>query len=107
VGFPPVASLPGFSRYGTVGILLLHPDLSHPASCLPSLGTVLLPVLSAARGGLGIMKALTPDDLTQTARSLRLLRLAVPTFRPQPRDPPAGRFVSRLSAGGCSRLRHP
>jgi hypothetical protein len=38
------------------------------------------------------MKALTPDDLTQTARSLRLPRSAVPTFRPQPRDPPDGRF---------------
>jgi hypothetical protein len=38
------------------------------------------------------MKALTPGDLTQTARSLRLSRLAVPTFRPQPRDPPNGRF---------------
>src|SRR5271167_2814718 len=38
------------------------------------------------------MKALTPDSLTQTARSLRLPRFAVPTFRPQPRDPPDGRF---------------
>ena len=38
------------------------------------------------------MKALTPDSLTQTARSLRLRRSAVPTFRPQPRDPPDGRF---------------
>src|ERR1700722_910402 len=86
VGFPTGGVSPLFSRYGTVGILLLHPDLSHPASCLPSLRTVLLPVLSAARDGLGIMKALTPVDLTHTARSLRLLRPAVPTFRPQPRD---------------------
>ena len=38
------------------------------------------------------MKALTPDSLTQIARSLRLRRFAVPTFRPQPRDPPDGRF---------------
>ena len=38
------------------------------------------------------MKALTPDSLTQTVRSLRLRRSAVPTFRPQPRDPPDGRF---------------
>jgi len=53
------------------------------------------------------MKALTPGGLTRTVRSLRLRRLAVPTFRPQPRDPSSGRFVSRLSAGGCSRLRHP
>ena len=55
--------------------------------------------------GIGTMKALTPDGFTCTARSLRLLRLAVPTFRPQPRDPSAGRFVSRLSAVSCSRLR--
>jgi len=52
------------------------------------------------------MKALTPDGLTQAVRSLRLLRVAVPAFRPQPRDPPIGRFVSRLSADGCSRLHH-
>src|SRR5207244_6798991 len=49
----------------------------------------------------GNMKALTPDGLTQAVRSHRLLRLAVPAFRPQPRKLPAGRFVSRLSAGGC------
>jgi hypothetical protein len=36
-----------------------------------------------------------------TGRSLRLLRFAVPAFRPQPRKLPAGRFVSRLSADGC------
>jgi hypothetical protein len=32
---------------------------------------------------------------------LRLLRLAVPAFRPQPRTLPAGRFVSRLGAANC------
>ena len=52
------------------------------------------------------MRALTPADLTQAGRSLRFLRLAVPTFRPQPRKLPAGRFRSRLSAGGFSRLHH-
>ena len=40
----------------------------------------------------GTMKALTPAGLTLTGRSLRLLRLAFPAFRPQPRDLPAGRF---------------
>src|SRR5437762_13673599 len=47
------------------------------------------------------MKALTPALLTQDDRSLRLLRLAFPAFRPQPRLPSTGRFASRLSAGGC------
>src|SRR6266480_1975944 len=76
------------------------PDLAPPTSCLPSLGAVLLPVPSAAHRGIGTMKALTPADLTPTGRSLRLPRLAVPAFRPQPRKLPAGRFVRRLSAGG-------
>ena len=49
----------------------------------------------------GNMKALNPAELTQTGKPLRLLRLAVPAFRPQPRKLPAGRFVRRLSASGC------
>ena len=44
---------------------LSHPDLSHPASCLPSLGPVLLPGLSTVRLGCGTMKALTPGRLTR------------------------------------------
>ena len=48
----------------------------------------------------GTMKALTPAAVTRAGRSLRLLRLAVPTFRPRPRDGPAGRFHSHLSADG-------
>ena len=75
-------------------------DLSHPASYPPSLAAVLLPVASAARGGRGNMRALTPAGLTLAGRSLRLRRLAVPAFRPQPRDLPVGRFTSRLSANG-------
>ena len=106
---PPVASLPGFSRYGTVGILVAPSQtffrVQVPAS-LPS-GRFCCPSFPPPAATSSMMKTVTPDDLTQTARSLGLLRLAVPTFRPQPRDPPAGRFVSRLSAGGCSRLRHP
>ena len=47
------------------------------------------------------MKALTPVPLTLGDRSLRLPRLAFPAFRPQPRDPPDGRFVRRISATGC------
>src|SRR5579864_607897 len=76
------------------------PDFTPPPSCLPSLGPVLL-AGPLATHGFGTMKALTPVGLTLAGRSLRLLRLAVPTFRPQPRDPPVGRFVSRFSAGGC------
>jgi len=48
---------------------------------------------SRRRTGSGTMKALTPAALTPTGRSLRLLRLAVPTFRPQPRGLPAGRLI--------------
>jgi hypothetical protein len=81
-----------FSLTGTSGILLLHPNFVLPASCLPSPRKRVSPPLSTARGGLGIMKALTPDDLTRITRSLRLLRSAVPTFRPQPLDPPDSRF---------------
>src|SRR5215469_606476 len=47
------------------------------------------------------MKALTPAGFTRPGRSPRLPRLAVPTFRPQPRGLPDGRFVRRLSATGC------
>src|SRR5208282_3119252 len=46
-----------------------------------------------------------PPALTWADGSLRLLRFAFPTFRPQPLEPSHGRFVSRLSAGGHSRLR--
>src|SRR5450432_4826312 len=90
-GCPPVASLPCLAVTALPGLSCSIPNLSHPASCLPSLETS-FPAPSTARSGLGSTKALTPDDLTQTARSLRLRRLAVPTFRPQPRDPPNGRF---------------
>jgi hypothetical protein len=77
------------------------PALAPPASCPPSLGAVLLPAPSTARCGIGTMKALTPVHLTLTDRALRLPRLAVPTFRPQPRGLSYGRFVSRLTATGC------
>src|SRR5471032_151907 len=90
-GCPPVASLPCLAVTALPGLSCSIPNLSHPASCLPSLETS-FPAPSTARSGLGSTKALTPDDLTQTARSLRLRRLAVPTFRPQPRDPPNCRF---------------
>src|ERR1700685_1195765 len=52
------------------------------------------------------MKVLTPAALTSHGGSLRLLRFAFPPFSSQPRDPSDGRFTSRLSAIGCSRLRH-
>ena len=56
--------------------------------------------------GIGAMKALTPAALTPRGGSLRLLRFAFPPFRSQPRAPSEGRFRSRLSALGHSRLRH-
>jgi hypothetical protein len=52
------------------------------------------------------MKVLTPAALTSHGGSLRLLRFAFPPFSSQPRDPSDGRFPSRLSATGYSRLRH-
>ena len=93
-GVCPLLSLSGTAETVPCSI----PVLARPASCLPSLGAVLLPALSTATGGIGIMKALTPAALTLIDRSLRLLRLAVPTFHPQPRGLSVGRFVSRLSA---------
>jgi len=93
VGFPTGGVSPLLSLDGTAGVLLLHAK-PLASSFLPSFprSGLCCPPLSAARRGLGSMKALTPDGLTQTARSLRLRRFAVPTFRPQPRDPPHGRF---------------
>ena len=106
-GSPPVASVPCLALAGTAETsACLHPDLTHPASCLPSLGPVLLPGRSAVRRGCGTMKALTPARLTQAPRSLRLHRSAFPTFRPQPRGPPDGRFSRRSAPASCSRLRH-
>jgi hypothetical protein len=54
----------------------------------PSLGMVLLPILSCA----GTMRALTPSRLTLPERSLRLLRLAFHASRSQPLDGRAHRF---------------
>jgi hypothetical protein len=108
MGSHPGCVCPLLSRLGTLGTLLARSSHS-PSSFLPPFPRCGLccPPLSAAGCGLGTMKALTPTGLTQAAGSLRLLRLAVPTFRPQPRDPLPGRFVRRLSARGCSRLRRP
>src|ERR1700761_2629392 len=97
---------PLLSRSGTAGVLLLHtrPLASSFLPPFPRGGFAARP--SRRLPGIGTMKALTPGSLTCAARSLRLPRLAVPAFRPQPRDPSAGRFASRLSAVSCSRLRH-
>ena len=94
-------SVPCVAVSGTAGTVSCSmPDLAPPTPCPPSLGAVLLPAPSTATGGIGTTKALTPANLTLIDRSLRLRRLAVPAFRPQPRGLPAGRFVSRLSASG-------
>ena len=85
---------------GTVGVILLH-SKPHTSSFLPPFpqdGFASRP--SHRQNGCGIMKALTPNALTPNVRSLRLLRLAFPTFRPQPRWLSHGRFVCRLSAEG-------
>ena len=97
-GFCPLRSLFRHSRGG----LLLHsrPRTSNFLPSFPRSGFAAAP-LHGPRPYRGIMKDLTPAALHPTGRSLRLLRFAVPAFRPQPRKLPAGRFASRLSAAGC------
>jgi hypothetical protein len=82
---PPVLSVPCLASTALAGLSCAMLDRTHPASCLPSLGTVLLSAPVAAYRSIGTMKALTPAGLTRTGGSLRFSRLAVPTFRPQPR----------------------
>ena len=107
VVIPPARVSSGDSLAALSEFPCIIPNISHPTSYLPSLEAVLLAApLSVIPNGVGIMKVLTPDALTPIARSLRLLRSAFPTFRPQPRNPSPSRFVSRLSARGYSRLRH-
>jgi hypothetical protein len=85
---------------GTVGVILLHtrPRASSFLPPFPQSGFASRP--SRRQNGCSTMEALTPDALTPNVRSLRLLRLAFPAFRPQPRWLSPGRFVSRLSAEG-------
>jgi hypothetical protein len=88
------------------GASLQTSRIQLPAS-LP-IGAVLLaaPLSVLQSNGVGAMKALTPAALTPRGGSLRLLRIAFPPFRSQPRIPSEGRFLSRLSALGYSRLHH-
>ena len=91
---PPVASVSCLALSGTAETSACSiPDLTHSASCPPSLRPVLLPGRLAVRLGCGNMKALTPGRLTPAPRSLRLHRIALPTFHPQPRELSAGRFA--------------
>jgi hypothetical protein len=106
-GYPSRTSPPclAISNIGGRGASLQTSRIQLPAS-LP-IGTVLLAAPLTAQKRLRYhMKALTPAALTPHGGSLRLLRFAVPPFRSQPRVPSRGRFVSRLSALGHSRLRH-
>src|SRR5260221_390243 len=91
---------PFLSLASTTGVVLLHakPRASSFLPPFPQGGFASRP--SRRQNGCGIMKALTPDALTPNVRSLRLLRLAFPTFRPHPRWLSRGRFVRRLSAEG-------
>jgi len=52
------------------------------------------------------MKALTPDVLTPNVRSLRLLRLAFPTFRPHHAGCPPVALSVASAPRVCSRLHH-
>src|SRR6201984_2029212 len=82
------------------------PDFTPPTSYPPSLGMVLLPIPPAATRDLGTMRALPPAELPRARQVSPLTPRAVPTFHPHPRRLSDGRFISRLSAIGCSRLRH-
>ena len=107
MGSHPGCVCPLPSRLGTSEFLgSIHSSRIQLPASLPS-GRFALPVPFHRSKRPRYHEGLTPPGLTQAGGSLRLLRLAVPTFRPQPRDPPPGRFVSRLSATGCSRLRRP
>ena len=105
-----------FSLDGTFGILLRHTRL---------LASNFLPPFPRSGFASRPSRSLEPHRYYEGSDSrrphpgdgsLRLLRLAFPRrvcspgppFRPQPRNPSDGRFVSRLSAIGHSRLRlHP
>src|SRR4051794_2844239 len=52
------------------------------------------------------MRALTPADLTQTGRSPRFLRLAVPAFRPQPTQAARRSLSQSPQRRRFSRLHH-
>ena len=82
------------------------PDFSPPTSCLPSLRAVLLPApLTAQKRPRYYEGSDSRRPHPERRVSLRLFRLVFPPFRPQPRDPSGGRFISRLSVIGRSRLR--
>ena len=85
---------------------LLH-SRPHASSFLPPFPPTGFPGRLAVRLGCGTMKALTPGRLTPAPRSLRLHRLALPTFHPQPRELSAGRFAVVSAPTVASRLRHP
>jgi hypothetical protein len=105
-GCPPATSPPCVALTALAGVILLHTE-PHTSSFLPPFpqgGFASRP--SRRQNGCSITKALTPDASHLNVRSLHLLRLAFPTFRPQPRGLSLGRFVSRFSAEGYSRLRH-
>ena len=106
-GYPSRTSPPRLAagNIGGRGASLQSSRIQLPAS-LP-IGAVLLAAPLTAQKRLRYhMKALTPAALTLRGGSLRSLRLAFPPFRSQPRVPSEGRFLSRLSALGHSRLRH-
>ena len=78
----------------------LIPAFPHPSSCPPSLQPVYAVRPSPRRltPHRGNMRALTPADLTQAGRSLRLLRFAFRASHPHPRRTPECRFDRHPSA---------
>ena len=98
VHFPARMSAPCLALTGTADAslsLCLSVKLTHPPSCLPSLGAALLSALLAALHRCGTMKALTPAPVHPKRRSPRLPRLTFLSFRLQPRGLPGHRFPPR------------
>ena len=98
IHFPARVSAPCLALAGTADAslsLCLSVKLTHPPSCLPSLGAALLSALLAAVHRCGTMKALTPASLHPRCRSPRLLRHTFLSFRLQPRGLPGHRLPPR------------
>jgi hypothetical protein len=96
----PWASAPCLALAGTTGAwlsLCLTAELTHPPSCLPSLGAALLSALLAAVRRCSTMKALTPAPVHPRCRSPRLLRHTVLSFHLHPRELPGHRFTHHAS----------
>jgi len=107
-GDPTAASLPWLAQRAMSEGFCIVRNLSHPTSCLPSHRSdfATRPSLRSRNKRDRYYEGSDSRSPPPSFGSLRLSAYAFPPFRSQPRNPSEGRFVSRLSAFGCSRLRH-